>query len=76
MSDNFERGLWVEAESSQRPLQTRQSVITLVERAKELGTSDLYLQVYRNGRSWFGSQIADEEPFKSCEDDPLKIISE
>lgn len=71
-------GLWVEAENHEvRPWRSRKEFddfISFIDKAK---FTDLYCQVYRGGRSWFPSVMADDSPYR--EDlaiglDPLKEI--
>jgi uncharacterized lipoprotein YddW (UPF0748 family) len=57
------RGLWVLCEGSQRVLEQRERLDALLEDARELGVSDLFVQVYRGGRAWFPSQRADATPY-------------
>ncbi|MFQ5696762.1 MAG: glycoside hydrolase family 10 protein [Myxococcota bacterium] len=56
------RALWVLAEGSYRALESRDRIERLVEAARSAGTSDLFVQVYRAGRSWFASSHADDRP--------------
>jgi uncharacterized lipoprotein YddW (UPF0748 family) len=37
----------------------------LLEDARALGVTDLFVQVYRAGRAWFDSSLADPEPYRS-----------
>jgi uncharacterized lipoprotein YddW (UPF0748 family) len=37
----------------------------LLEDARALGVTDLFVQVYRGGRAWFDSSLADPEPYGS-----------
>jgi hypothetical protein len=37
----------------------------LIADARALGTTDLFVQVYRGGRSWFDSELADASPHRS-----------
>jgi len=57
--------LWVLAEGSERALESPEKIARLVERAGELRASDLFVQVYRAGRSWFPSSHADDAPFRA-----------
>jgi uncharacterized lipoprotein YddW (UPF0748 family) len=58
-------GLWVLAEGSERVLESPEKIATLIERAVALGASDLFVQVYRGGRSWFPSTHADDSPWRT-----------
>ncbi len=73
-------GLWVEAEGTNASFDSEKDVRTLLDYTAELPISDLYCQVYRNGRSWFPSMMADDAPYRNALKngvDPLdKIISE
>ena len=44
------RGVWVLAEGSVRVLDDPSRIPSLLDRAVELGASDLFVQVYRGGR--------------------------
>jgi len=57
--------LWVLAEGSERTLESPEKIALLVERAAQLRASDLFVQVYRAGRSWFASTHADDAPFRA-----------
>jgi uncharacterized lipoprotein YddW (UPF0748 family) len=58
-------GLWVLAEGSERVLESPEKIAILIERAVALGASDLFVQVYRGGRSWFPSTHADDSPWRT-----------
>ncbi|MCE2391487.1 MAG: family 10 glycosylhydrolase [Proteobacteria bacterium] len=67
------RGLWVLAEGAERALESEAGIETLIERATELGVSDVFVQVYRGGRSWFPSDYADDAPYReiaATQDEP------
>ncbi len=57
-------GLWVLAEGDERVLEHADKIAALVERASELGVTDLFVQVYRGGKSWFASDDADDAPHR------------
>jgi uncharacterized lipoprotein YddW (UPF0748 family) len=59
------RGLWVLCEGSQRVLEHPDRVDVLLADAEALGASDLFVQVYRGGRAWFRSTLADAAPFEA-----------
>jgi uncharacterized lipoprotein YddW (UPF0748 family) len=59
------RGLWVLCEGSQRVLENPDRLELLLEDARGLGVTDLFVQVYRGGRAWFDSTLADPEPYAS-----------
>ena len=61
-------GLWILAEGSHRTLEDRNKVDQLVEDAARLRVTDLFVQVYRSGRSWFPSEHADAAPWQATRD--------
>ncbi len=69
------RGLWVLCEGSARTLEDPARIEALVERAAALGVTDLFVQVFRGGRSWFDSTRSDAGPFEAIREatglDPL-----
>ena len=69
------RGLWVLCEGSARPLEDPAEIEALIDHARQLGVSDLFVQVYRGGRAWFESARADAGPFAEIREatglDPL-----
>ncbi len=69
------RGLWVLAEGSQRVLEHPDRIPRLIDTARGVGATDLFVQVYRGGRAWFDSSLADATPFQTARDaagaDPL-----
>ena len=58
------RGLWVLCEGSQRPLEDLARLSPLLDTAVALGVTDLFVQVYRGGRSWYASDLADATPYR------------
>ncbi|MFQ5513453.1 MAG: glycoside hydrolase family 10 protein [Myxococcota bacterium] len=56
------RALWVLAEGRERVLEDPARVERLIEKASLIGVTDLFVQVYRRGRSWFPSAHADDAP--------------
>jgi uncharacterized lipoprotein YddW (UPF0748 family) len=58
------RGLWVPCEGSQRVLEHAERAGELIDAARALGATDLFVQVYRGGRAWFDSDLADAEPWQ------------
>jgi uncharacterized lipoprotein YddW (UPF0748 family) len=46
-------------------LENRLRLELLLEDARRLGVTDLFVQVYRGGRAWFDSSLADPEPYAS-----------
>lgn len=70
-------GVWVEAEGPVQPLNNPRELDRLLDIIYEYPVSDIYVQVYRNGRSWFPSSFADATPYntiKSLGRDPLSEI--
>lgn len=59
------QGLWVPCEGSVRVLDDPGRIPKLIADARALGTTDLFVQVYRGGRSWFDSSIADAAPHRA-----------
>ncbi len=57
------RALWVLCEGSQRVLDHPERIDRLVADAQALAATDLFVQVYRGGRAWFGSTLADAGPY-------------
>lgn len=57
------RALWVLCEGAQRVLERPEKVPALLEDARALGATDLLVQVYRGGRAWFDSTLADATPY-------------
>lgn len=62
------QGLWVPCEGSVRVLDDPSRIPKLIADAQALGSTDLFVQVYRGGRSWFESAIADATPHRSVRD--------
>ena len=56
------RALWILAEGSHRTLEDPAKVEQLIEDAVALGMTDLFVQIYRAGRSWYPSSHADQTP--------------
>ncbi|MDP6980114.1 MAG: family 10 glycosylhydrolase [Myxococcota bacterium] len=74
------RGLWVLCEGSRRVLEAPERIDVLIEDAQALGTSDLFVQVYRGGRAWYRSSEADARPYETIVEehgaDPLASLIE
>ena len=57
------RGLWVLAEGGVRVLDDVQRIEPLLERAEQLGATDLFVQVYRGGRAFYpGADFVERAP--------------
>jgi uncharacterized lipoprotein YddW (UPF0748 family) len=73
------RGVWILAEGSHRTLESREKIERLVEDAARLEVTDLFVQVYRGGRSWYPSRTADDAPYRSAllsvGEDPLGLLT-
>ncbi len=54
--------MWVLCEGTGRVLEHPQRITELMNDAKALGVSDLFVQVYRGGRAWFATELADAAP--------------
>ena len=75
------RGLWVLCQGSQRVLDDATRIPRLIEQAQALGATDLFVQVYRGGRAWFDSSLADAGPWQKAVEasggvDPLASLLE
>lgn len=57
-------GLWVECEGSKETLTSLKKINRLLSDAKDMGVTDLFIQVYRGSRSWCNSSFADTTPYK------------
>jgi uncharacterized lipoprotein YddW (UPF0748 family) len=62
------QGLWIPCEGSVRVLDDPARIPKLIADARALGTTDLFVQVYRGGRSWFASELADATPHRNTLD--------
>ncbi|NNL86634.1 MAG: family 10 glycosylhydrolase [Myxococcales bacterium] len=62
-SQGAPRGLWVLCEGAQRVLEHEERLDWLLDDAEAMGVSDLFVQVYRGGRAWFDSELADPAPY-------------
>lgn len=72
--------LWVPCEGAVRVLDEPARIPGLIADARALGATDLFVQVYRGGRSWFASTIADAGPHRAVRErtgvDALAILLE
>ena len=71
--------MWVLCEGSQRVLENVERLEPLLDDAEALGVTDLFVQVYRGGRAWFASTLADSGPhqqltWREGTDDALTIL--
>ncbi|MFQ5895699.1 MAG: glycoside hydrolase family 10 protein [Nitrospinota bacterium] len=67
-------GLWVQAEGENRTLDDRARLERLLDQASRAGVTDLFVQVYRGGRSWFPSSLADDAPSRRAGVFPLAFL--
>ena len=72
------RALWVLAEGDRRVLEHPERIDELVSDARALGATDLFVQVYRGGRAWYDSALADAAPYHRARAaagiDPLELL--
>ncbi|MCC6220579.1 MAG: family 10 glycosylhydrolase [Deltaproteobacteria bacterium] len=57
-------GLWVEAEGQTQAFKDSHAFVEFSEFVEAVPLTDLYCQVYRRGRSWFPSMLADDLPYR------------
>jgi len=72
-------GLWIECEGKRRSLDDRKRLAAALDHAEALGATDLFVQVYRNGRAWFQTKAADDAPWRGATSagfDPLATVIE
>ncbi|MBN8548014.1 MAG: family 10 glycosylhydrolase [Deltaproteobacteria bacterium] len=72
---NHIRGLWLESLGPSAALANPAELRAAMHYCQGLGVSDLYLQVYREGRAWFRSTVAGQEhllPVLSSGHEPLR----
>ena len=69
-----EVGLWVPAEGQNATFDDPKKILALVERARAAGVTDLYVQMYRSGRAWFPTRLADDSPSRRAGRDPLAYL--
>jgi uncharacterized lipoprotein YddW (UPF0748 family) len=71
-------GIWVEAEGPNRTLDDLGRLEQMVLKAAGARITDLYLQVYRGGRTWYASSLADDAPYRQAVTrqgyDPLQFV--
>ncbi len=68
------KALWVEALGPYKPFENKARFEGLLSDLEVWRPSELFLQIYREGRSWFPSGLADPTPYHKCRDqlfDPL-----
>lgn len=70
-------GIWVEVEGKVRTLDSREDVDRLINFLSKHNFNEIYLQVYRGGKSWFPSSHADPSPYLSAMNkgvDPIREV--
>lgn len=70
------RGLWVESLGPRPALSAPDSVRALIAYAASHEISDIYLQVYREGRTWFSSVHAGQEYYQSARSPAFEPLRE
>lgn len=60
----FRSAIWIESEGKNRPFDTPEGFIEYLKFLDSLELTDIYIQVYRNGRSWFPSMLSDDSPWR------------
>lgn len=71
-----EQGIWVEVVGPQTPLDTREGVSEALKHFADLKVTDIYLQVYREGKAWFHSSYAEFAVPQDPSFDPLRSMLE
>jgi len=59
-------GLWVEVEGENQPFSSKDNFEKYQQFIADGRFTDLYCQVYRGGRSWFPSMLADDSPYREA----------
>jgi uncharacterized lipoprotein YddW (UPF0748 family) len=71
-------GVWITVFSPEEVLYSTESIDRLIETCKSTGIKDIYIQVYRAGKAFYDSDIADSTPYKkmvaACGKDPVKYL--
>ena len=70
----FEIGLWVQAEGQNRTLDNLRKIDQLLRLSRAAGVTDLYVQVYRGGKAWYPTRLADDSPSRRAGADPLAYL--
>jgi uncharacterized lipoprotein YddW (UPF0748 family) len=69
-------GLWIECEGKLRTLDDPARLSAALDHARDLGATDLFVQVYRDGRAWFATTETDDAPWRRAQEkgfDPLRM---
>lgn len=73
------KALWIEAEGIVRPLNDPNEFNKLLNTLNAYSFTDVYVQIYRNGKSWFPSKYSDTSPYESnrkIDFDPINKLLE
>jgi uncharacterized lipoprotein YddW (UPF0748 family) len=62
------RALWVDCEGQNGTLRSKAKMVEMLDEAKRIGCTDLFVQVYRGNRAWFRSDKADTTPWREIKD--------
>lgn len=76
-ADDFKLALWVESEGTVAVLDTPLDSTKLIDFLSLYHFDEIYLQVYRNGKSWFKTDYADNSPYLKISKnnfDPISYI--
>lgn len=72
------RGLFVTVIEEPLVLSSREEISKLIDFAKKSRVNMLFVQVYRENKAWFPSEIADSTPYQACREsvseDPLQLL--
>lgn len=72
------RGLFVSVIQNPPTLSSREEITKLIEFAKKAEIEVLFVQIYRSGKAWFPSGIADAAPYqvslKQAGEDPFALL--
>ncbi len=69
-------GLWIECEGARRTLDDPGRIRNAVLDAAALGATDLFVQVFRNGRAWFATGHADDGPYRAAREKGYEPLAE
>jgi uncharacterized lipoprotein YddW (UPF0748 family) len=58
------RALWVDCEGQNGTLRSKAKMVEMLDEAKRIGCTDVFVQVYRGNRAWFRSEKADTTPWR------------
>ena len=69
-------GLWVEAEGVNQPWKSMADYQNFANFSSQYRFTDFFCQVYRGGRSWYPSSVADDTPYRQALADGLDPLRE